>query len=131
MDKLGFTAVDHVKSDRLLDKAKIKFLLLEGLHPRDRGIIESEGYTNIVEKPGALTPEELKQALKGVRVIFQDIENKLPLGNAEVRSSLEALLKEADGDIGYVVMDVESDNVSVLMKDLAEIPATIRTRILH
>jgi D-3-phosphoglycerate dehydrogenase len=54
-----------------LDKAKIKFLLLEGLHPRAREIIESEGYTNIVEKPGAL------------------------------------------------------------MKDLAEIPATIRTRILH
>ncbi|MDH4018391.1 MAG: phosphoglycerate dehydrogenase [Xanthomonadales bacterium] len=200
-----------------LDKAKIKFLLLEGLHPRAREIIENEGYTNIVEKPGALTPEELKQALKGVhfvgirsrtqldtaainaadrltaigcfcigtnqvelqyagqagipvfnapfantrsvaelslaeiimlmrgipqknaaahrgewlksatgsteirgktlgivgyghigsqlgiiaesmgmRVIFQDIENKLPLGNAEARSSLEALLKEAD-----------------------------------
>ena len=93
-----------------LDKAKIKFLWLEGLHPRAREIIESEAYTNIVEKPGALTPEELK---------------------AEVRSNLEALLKEADGDIGYVVMDVESDNVSVLMKDLAEIPATIRTRILH
>ena len=199
-----------------LDKAKIKFLLLEGLHPRAREIIESAGYTNIVEKSGALTPEELKQALKGVhfvgirsrtqldaaaidaadrltavgcfcigtnqvdlhmpqawntrfqctfantrsvaelslaeiimlmrgipqknaaahrgewlksasgsteirgktlgivgyghigsqlgiiaesmgmRVIFQDIENKLPLGNAEARSSLEALLKEAD-----------------------------------
>ena len=200
-----------------LDKAKIKFLLLEGLHPRAREIIESEGYTNIVEKPGALTPQELKQALKGVhfvgirsrtqldaaaidaadrltaigcfcigtnqvalqhagcagipvfnapfantrsvaelslaeiimlmrgipqknaaahrgewlksasgsteirgktlgivgyghigsqlgiiaesmgmRVIFQDIENKLPLGNAEARSSLESLLKEAD-----------------------------------
>jgi len=200
-----------------LDKAKIKFLLLEGLHPRAREIIESEGYINIVEKSGALTPEELKQALKGVhfvgirsrtqldaaaidaadrltavgcfcigtnqvelqhagragipvfnapfantrsvaelslaeiimlmrgipqknaaahrgewlksasgsteirgktlgivgyghigsqlgiiaesrgmRVIFQDIENKLPLGNAEARSSLEALLKEAD-----------------------------------
>ncbi len=32
----------------------------------------------------------------GMRVIFQDIENKLPLGNAEARNSLEALLKDAD-----------------------------------
>jgi len=200
-----------------LDKAKIKFLLLEGIHPRARDIIEAAGYSNIVEKPGALTPDALKQALKGVhfvgirsrtqldaeaineanrltaigcfcigtnqvelqhaglagipvfnapfantrsvaelalaeiimlmrgipqknaaahrgewlksasgsteirgktlgmvgyghigsqlgiiaesmgmRVIFQDIENKLPLGNAEVRDSLDALLKEAD-----------------------------------
>ena len=43
-----------------LHKAKIKFLLLEGLHPKAREIIESAGYTNIVEKPGALTPEELR-----------------------------------------------------------------------
>jgi len=200
-----------------LDKAKIKFLLLEGIHPRAREFIETAGYTNIVEKTGALTPDGLKRALKGVhfvgirsrtqldadaidaadrltaigcfcigtnqvalqhaglagipvfnapfantrsvaelalaeiimlmrgipqknaaahrgdwlksasgsteirgktlgivgyghigsqlgiiaesmgmRVIFQDIENKLPLGNAEARSSLESLLKEAD-----------------------------------
>jgi len=52
-----------------LDKAKIKFLLLEGLHSRAREIIESAGYTNIVEKPGALTPEELKKALKGVHFV--------------------------------------------------------------
>jgi len=200
-----------------LDKAKIKFLLLEGIHPRAREFIETAGYTNIVEKTGALTPDALKRALKGVhfvgirsrtqldadaidaadrltaigcfcigtnqvalqhaglagipvfnapfantrsvaelalaeiimlmrgipqknaaahrgdwlksasgsteirgktlgiigyghigsqlgiiaesmgmRVIFQDIENKLPLGNAEARNSLESLLKEAD-----------------------------------
>ena len=30
-----------------LGKAKIKFLLLEGLHARARKIIESAGYTNI------------------------------------------------------------------------------------
>ena len=52
-----------------LDKAKIKFLLLEGIHPRARKIIEDAGYTNIVEKPGALTPEGLKKALKGVHFV--------------------------------------------------------------
>ena len=35
-----------------LDKAKIKFLLLEGIHPRAREIIENAGYTNIVENSG-------------------------------------------------------------------------------
>jgi len=52
-----------------LDKAKIKFLLLEGIHPRARAIIEAAGYSNIVEKPGALTPQELKEALKGVHFV--------------------------------------------------------------
>ncbi len=32
----------------------------------------------------------------GMRVIFQDVENKLPLGNAEAKTNLETLLQEAD-----------------------------------
>ena len=52
-----------------LDKAKIKFLLLEGLHPRAREIVENAGYTNIVEKTGALTTRELREALKGVHFV--------------------------------------------------------------
>lgn len=65
-----------------LEKAKIKFLLLEGLHPRAREIIESAGYSNIVEKPGALTPEELKQALKGVH--FVGIRSRTQLDAAAI-----------------------------------------------
>ncbi len=38
---------------------------------------------------------------------------------------------QTDGDIGYVVMDVESEHVSALVEELAKIPATIRTRVLH
>ena len=38
---------------------------------------------------------------------------------------------QTDGDIGYVVIDVEYDRVDGLMADLARIPATIRTRVLH
>ena len=52
-----------------LDKAKIKFLLLEGIHPRAREVIEAAGYTNIVEQAGALTPEALHLALKGVHFV--------------------------------------------------------------
>ena len=40
-------------------------------------------------------------------------------------------LSQTDGEIGYVVMDVESDKINGLIEDLAQIPATIRTRILH
>jgi len=73
-----------LNSDRnySLDKAKIKFLLLEGLHPRAREIIESAGYTNIVEKPAALTPRELKQALKGVH--FVGIRSRTQLDTAAI-----------------------------------------------
>jgi D-3-phosphoglycerate dehydrogenase len=45
--------------------------------------------------------------------------------------NIAAQYLQTDGDVGYVVMDVESDHVSDLMGDLAKIPATIRTRILH
>jgi D-3-phosphoglycerate dehydrogenase len=34
-------------------------------------------------------------------------------------------------DIGYVVMDVETDDPLSLLNELREIPATIRARILH
>jgi D-3-phosphoglycerate dehydrogenase len=65
-----------------LDKAKIKFLLLEGLHPKAREMIEDAGYSNIVEKPGALTPEELKQSLKGVH--FVGIRSRTQLDAAAI-----------------------------------------------
>jgi len=45
--------------------------------------------------------------------------------------NIAAQYLQTEGEIGYVVMDVETDDVTGLMKDLAGIPATIRTRILH
>lgn len=65
-----------------LDKAKIKFLLLEGIHHRARQLIESAGYTNIVEKSAALTPEGLKQALRGVH--FVGIRSRTQLDAAAI-----------------------------------------------
>jgi len=65
-----------------LDKAKIKFLLLEGIHPRASKIIEEAGYTNIVETPGALTPEGLNKALKGVH--FVGIRSRTQLDTAAI-----------------------------------------------
>jgi len=63
-------------------KEKIKFLLLEGIHPRARKVLEDAGYTNIAEQKGALTPEALQQALKGVH--FVGIRSRTQLDAAAI-----------------------------------------------
>ncbi|MEP1471249.1 MAG: phosphoglycerate dehydrogenase [Halieaceae bacterium] len=42
-----------------LEKSKIKFLLLEGVHPSAVATLSQAGYSNIVEHPKALPPAEL------------------------------------------------------------------------
>ena len=42
------------------EKSKIRFLLLEGIHPSAAAVLEAAGYTEIESLPGALTEEELK-----------------------------------------------------------------------
>ncbi len=74
-----------------LDKAKIKFLLLEGIHHRAREIIESAGYTNIVEKSGALTPEALHKALKGVHFVGIRSRTQLDAAAIEAANRLTAI----------------------------------------
>lgn len=61
--------MDNSERNHSLHKQKIKFLLLEGIHPRAREVIEAAGYSNIIEQAGALTPEALHQALKGVHFV--------------------------------------------------------------
>ena len=68
-----------------LHKGKIKFLLLEGIHPRARKVIESAGYTNIVEKAGALTPDDLRKALDGVH--FVGIRSRTQLDAAAINAA--------------------------------------------
>jgi D-3-phosphoglycerate dehydrogenase / 2-oxoglutarate reductase len=68
-----------------LDKAKIKFLLLEGLHPRARECIQAAGYSNIVEKAGAMTAQELHRALKGVH--FVGIRSRTQLDAAAIAAA--------------------------------------------
>jgi D-3-phosphoglycerate dehydrogenase / 2-oxoglutarate reductase len=50
-------------------KDENKFLLLEGIHPSAIEILKSAGFTNIEYHKSALSPEELKQALKDARFI--------------------------------------------------------------
>ncbi|SFC82794.1 D-3-phosphoglycerate dehydrogenase [Polaromonas sp. OV174] len=46
-----------------IDKDKIKFLLLEGIHPRAAEVLKSAGYTQIESLAGALSDDELKRKI--------------------------------------------------------------------
>ena len=46
-----------------LDKSKIKFLLLEGIHPSALKVLHDAGYTNVEALTGALEGEELKRKM--------------------------------------------------------------------
>ncbi|QLB20585.1 D-3-phosphoglycerate dehydrogenase [Vespertiliibacter pulmonis] len=69
-----------------LDKSKIKFVLLEGVHQNALNALKAAGYTNIEYHKKALEGEELKEALKdahfiGIRsrtVITEEVLNYAP-----------------------------------------------------
>ena len=77
--------MQNSEQNHSLHKAKIRFLLLEGIHPRAREILENAGYTNIVEQVGALTPEDLHKALKGVH--FVGIRSRTQLDAAAIEAA--------------------------------------------
>jgi D-3-phosphoglycerate dehydrogenase len=52
-----------------LDKSKIKFLLLEGIHTSAAELIQGHGYNNVEILRGALLGGELKEALQGVHFL--------------------------------------------------------------
>jgi D-3-phosphoglycerate dehydrogenase len=52
-----------------LDKSKIKFLLLEGVHPSALDILRNAGYTHIETVAGALPEDELKQKIVDVHFV--------------------------------------------------------------
>ncbi len=77
--------MDNSERNYSLHKGKIKFLLLEGIHPRAREVIGNAGYTNIVEQSGTLTPQALQQALKGVH--FVGIRSRTQLDAAAIETA--------------------------------------------
>jgi len=68
-----------------LDKGKIKFLLLEGIHPAAREVISSRGYGEVVLAEGALGTKELQRALKGVH--FLGIRSRTHVTDEVLRSA--------------------------------------------
>jgi len=66
-----------------VDKHKIKFLLLEGVHPSAVEVLKAAGYSNIESLPGALPDDELKAKIADVH--FVGIRSRTQLA-AEVLS---------------------------------------------
>ncbi|MDP9898607.1 phosphoglycerate dehydrogenase [Variovorax ginsengisoli] len=60
-----------------LDKSKIKFLLLEGVHPSAIEVLKGAGYTQIETLPKALQGEELKAKLADVHFLGIRSQSKL------------------------------------------------------
>jgi D-3-phosphoglycerate dehydrogenase len=52
-----------------LEKSKIKFLLLEGVHPSAVETLGNAGYTSVEQHPKALPPDELKHAIAGAHFV--------------------------------------------------------------
>ncbi|MCX2684654.1 phosphoglycerate dehydrogenase [Pseudomonas sp. DCB_AW] len=52
-----------------LDKSKIKFLLLEGVHPNAVGTLRAAGYTNVEHLTGSLPEAELKAKIADVHFL--------------------------------------------------------------
>ena len=88
-----------------LDKAKIKFLLLEGVHASAVEALERAGYTNVDYRPGALVDEELKQALQDAH--FVGIRSRTQL-TAEVLASAQKLIGIGCFCIGTNQVDLDA-----------------------
>ena len=59
----------HVPPKTSTDKARIKFLLLEGIHPSAIAVLQAAGYTHIESLPGALPDDELKQRIASAHFV--------------------------------------------------------------
>jgi len=63
------SATTTAMANNSLDKNKIKFLLLEGIHPSAVEVLRSAGYTQIETISGALPDEELKAKIADVHFL--------------------------------------------------------------
>lgn len=68
-----------------LDKDKIKILLLEGLHQSSLEVFEAAGYTNIEYHKGALSEEELMDAIQDAH--FVGIRSRSHLSEAVINKA--------------------------------------------
>ncbi len=88
-----------------LEKSKIKFLLLEGVHPSAVETLEQSGYTNVECHPKALPPEELKAAIAGAH--FVGIRSRTQL-SSEILSHAKKLVAVGCFCIGTNQVDLRS-----------------------
>ncbi|KWT83791.1 MULTISPECIES: phosphoglycerate dehydrogenase [unclassified Variovorax] len=88
-----------------LDKSKIKFLLLEGIHPSAVEVLRAAGYTSIETLPGALPEEDLKQRVADVH--FLGIRSRTQL-TGEVFAAAQKLVAVGAFCIGTNQIDLDA-----------------------
>ena len=88
-----------------LQKSKIKFLLLEGVHQSAVDALAKAGYTNVVTYPKALPSEDLKQEIKDAH--FVGIRSRTQL-SADVLDAAERLVAIGCFCIGTNQVDLEA-----------------------
>ena len=88
-----------------LEKSKIKFLLLEGVHPSAVESLERAGYDNIEQHKKALPTEELKVAISGAH--FVGIRSRTQL-TEEVLAAADRLAAVGCFCIGTNQVDLEA-----------------------
>ena len=88
-----------------LQKSKIKFLLLEGVHQSAIDALAKAGYTNVVSYPKALPTEDLKQEIKDAH--FVGIRSRTQLSE-DVLDAAERLVAIGCFCIGTNQVDLEA-----------------------
>ena len=76
---------NHPVGSYSLDKSKIKFLLLEGIHERAVEVLSGQGYEQVETLRRALSGGELREALQGVH--FVGIRSRTQLDAAAVAAA--------------------------------------------
>src|SRR4030095_8586475 len=88
-----------------LDKAKIRFLLLEGIHPSAVEVLHGAGYASVEALPGALPDAELKARVADVH--FLGIRSRTQL-TAEVFEAANKLVAVGAFCIGTNQIDLDA-----------------------
>ncbi len=88
-----------------LDKSKIKFLLLEGIHPSAVEVLRGAGYTQVELVSGALPDEELQRKIADVH--FLGIRSRTQL-TAEVLAQAHKLVAVGAFCIGTNQIDLDA-----------------------
>ncbi|EED35688.1 chain A, D-3-Phosphoglycerate Dehydrogenase [Luminiphilus syltensis NOR5-1B] len=92
-------------SQTSLNKDKIKFLLLEGIHPSAVTRLQSAGYTNVVTHDKALSGDALKKAIAGAH--FVGIRSRTQL-TEDVFAAADKLVAVGCFCIGTNQVDLEA-----------------------
>lgn len=87
------------------DKARIRFLLLEGIHPSAEALIRAAGYSQVISLPGALAEAELIKQLADVH--FLGIRSRTQL-TAEVLTQAPRLAGVGCFCIGTNQVDLDA-----------------------